>query len=431
MGTDRFAVLCLDVSVPVFVAQGKKDTFDLGASMTGTELAKGIYAVGCVDWSVRDFHSFEIQKGASYNAYLLQDEKTAVIDTVKAPFADAFLRNIREKTDLAKVDYIVCNHLEPDHAGALAAVVKAIPSAAVVCNPKFRSEVNGYFDTGGWNFHVLQPGETLSLGSRSLTFLNTPMVHWPESMVTYCPEEKILFSNDAFGQHIASSFLFDDQGDLDEILSEAKDYYANIVTPYGRQVLRTLDAAVGLDIQMIAPSHGFVWRRNLSAILDAYRAWASGSYAAKAVVLYDSMWESTAKMAEEIVRGAREKTDKVDVVLLHVRRNPLSRIAKEMLDAPCAAIGSATLNTQMMPRMAAVLNYVKGLKFREKSSFAFGSSGWGPGGPEGVAKWLEEVKYPVLTEPVKAVFRPTADVLAKCRAAGAVMAETALSKAEI
>lgn len=402
----------------------------LKIAMAGTELARGIDAVGCVDWSVRDFHSFDIQKGATYNAYLIRDEKTALIDTVKAPFAETLLRNIREKTDLADVDYVVCNHLEPDHAGGLPAVMKALPSATLVCNAKCRAELNGYFQTDGWKIQTLAPGETLSLGRRTLAFVNTPMVHWPESMVTYCPEEKILFSNDAFGQHLATSLLFDDQWPLEEILAEAKNYYANIVTPYGKQVLKTLETVLTLDIQMIAPSHGLIWRENLGEILAAYKNWASGRYAAKAVVLFDSMWESSARMAEEILRGAKEKSDSLDVVLLHVRRNPLSRIATELLDAPCAAIGSATLNAQMMPRMAAVLNYVKGLRFREKSGFAFGSSGWGPGGVEGIARWFEEVKYPTLVEPIRAIFRPTDEVLARCRAAGALLAETALAKAE-
>ena len=399
--------------------------------MTGTELAKGIDAVGCVDWSVRDFHSFEIERGATYNAYLVRDAKTALIDTVKAPFADALLRNIREKTDLAGIDYVVCNHLEPDHAGALPVVMKALPSATLVCNAKCRSELAGYFNTDGWKIQTIASGESLSLGSRTLAFVNTPMVHWPESMVTYCPEEKILFSNDAFGQHLATSVLFDDQWPLTEIMAEAKNYYANIVTPYGKQVLKTLEAAGTLDIGMIAPSHGLIWRKNLGEILSAYQNWASGRYAAKAVILFDSMWDSTTRMAEEILRGAKEESDSLDVKLLHVRRNPLSRIAAELLDAPCVAVGSATLNTQMMPRMAAVLNYVKGLKFREKSGFAFGSAGWGPGGVEGVAKWFEEVKYPVIADPIKAIFRPTEDVLTQCRAAGKKLAETALARAEL
>lgn len=398
--------------------------------MSYTELTKGIDAVGCADWSVRDFHSFEITKGATYNAYLVRDEKTALIDTVKAPFAESFLRNLREKTDLAKIDYLVCNHLEPDHAGALPAVMKALPSVTLLCNAKCLAEMKSFFDITGWNIRVVAPGEVVSLGNRSLTFINTPMVHWPESMVTFCPEEGILFSNDAFGQHWASGFLFDDEVPLGELLFEAKNYYANIVTPYGRQVLKTLDAAADLPIKMIAPSHGLIWRTHLPEILSAYRSWASGAYASKVVIFFDSMWESTARMAEEIQRGIREKSASVESVILHVRRNPLSRIAVELLDAPCTAVGSATLNACMMPWLASALTYVKGLKFREKSAVAFGSTGWGPGGVESVAKWCEEVKYPLLAPAIRATFKPDDAVLALCREAGVLLAEKALEMSE-
>ena len=394
-----------------------------------TELAKNIDAVGYVDWTVRDFHSFDTPRGATYNAYLVRDEKTALIDTVKAPYAENLLRSIAAKTELSRVDYVVCNHLEPDHAGALPAVMKALPNATLYCNAKCRDELPGYFDISGWKIETIQPGEPLRLGARSLAFVNMPMVHWPESMATYCSEEKILFSNDAFGQHLATSVLFDDQWPLEETLAEAKTYYANIVTPYSRQVLKTLEAASGLDIRMIAPSHGLIWRKNLSAILSAYKAWASGEYAPKVLILYDTMWESTGTMAAEILAGTMEVSDTLDVQRLHVRRTTLARIAAEMLDAAAVAIGSATMNAGIMPQLGAVLTYLKGLKFREKSAVAFGSAGWGPGGPETIAKWLDEVKYPTVHEPVKARFRPTPEVLAECRAAGNALGQAAMKAA--
>jgi len=394
-----------------------------------TEIAKNIDSVGFVDWSVRDFHSFTTDFGATYNAYLIRDEKTVLIDTVKAPYASNLLDNIRRITPLEKVDYVVCNHLEPDHAGALPAVMKALPNAVLMCNAKCLSEFPGYFDISGWKIETIGPDKPLSLGSRTLAFMNIPMVHWPESMVTYCPEEKILFSNDAFGQHLATSVLFDDQWPLPEILSEAKKYYANIVTPYGRQVLKVLEAASALDIQMIAPSHGLVWRKNLDAIISAYKRWASGTFEKKAVILFDSMWESTTQMAEEIARGARSVDADVNVPVLHVRRNTLTRIATELLDAPAVAIGSSTLNAGMMPTLAGVLSYAAGLKFRPKAGFAFGSAGWGPGGAEAAAKWLEEAKYQTLTGPVKARFRPTAEVLAQCYDAGVTLGKHAVEMA--
>ena len=398
--------------------------------MGSEELVEGISAVGCTDWSVRDFHSFEITKGTTYNSFLICDQKNALIDTVKAPFADRFLRNLREKIDLAKIDYLVCNHLEPDHAGALPTVMKALPHVTLLCNAKCRAELNGYFQTDGWNIRTITPGDSVSLGTRSLTFVNTPMVHWPESMVTYCPEESILFSSDAFGQHLATGYLFDDQFPCEEQLTEAKNYFANIVAPCSRQVLKTLDTVSTLGLKMIAPSHGLIWRSRIADILSAYRDWASGKYAARVVLLFDSMWESTTRMAEEIQRGIRAKSESVEVVLLHVRRNPLSRIALNFLDAPCVAVGSPTLNAEMMPWLSAALTYIKGLKFRPKHGIAFGSTGWGPGGVESVARWFEEAKYTLLSPAIRAMFRPDDAILDSCRAAGALLAEKALETAE-
>lgn len=406
------------------------------------ELKKNIDWVGFVDWNVRDFHSYDTQRGATYNAYLIRDEKTALIDTVKAPFADFLLRNIREKTDLSNVDYIICNHAELDHSGSLPKLMNALPNATLLCNAKCRETLSGYFDINSWKIKIVSPEDRISFGSRSLSFVNIPMVHWPESMVSYMPEEEILFSNDAFGQHLATSVRFVDQWNLAHVLQEAKSYYANIVTPYGKQVLKTLEAVKTIPIKMIAPSHGLIWRTNISDIISEYLRWASGQYESKMVILYDTMWESTQKMAEEISRGAVDYSDSleksansfdaqsgkspssvIDVQLLHIRKTTLTRIATEMLDAATVAIGSSTLNAQMMPQMSAVLTYIKGLKFREKSGFAFGSFGWGPGGPENIQKWFEEVKYPVLCSPIKAKFRPTEEILHQCYEAGKMLAQ--------
>lgn len=395
-----------------------------------TELRKNIDAVGAVDWNVRDFHSFDTQRGATYNAYLVRDEKTALIDAVKAPFAETLLRNISEKTSLDKIDYVVCNHCEPDHSGALPEVMKRLTGATLLCNAKCKDVLAAHYDIDNWKIQIVGPDDRISLGARSLMFVNTPMVHWPESMMTYVPEEKILFSNDAFGQHLATSVRFDDQWDLAEIMREAKAYYANIVTPYGKQVLKTLEGAKDLPIEIIAPSHGLIWRKNLGTILSAYSDWASGRYHAKVLVLYDTMWESTKKMAEEIVRGAISVSEDLDVQPLHVRKTSLTRIATELLDTPVIAVGSATLNALMMPTMGAVLTYIKGLKFREKSTVSFGSAGWGPGGPESIAKWLEEMKYPTAAPMIKSKFRPTSEVLSQCFKTGIDLGKLALEKNE-
>jgi flavorubredoxin len=253
------------------------------------------------------------------------------------------------------------------------------------------------------------------------------MVHWPESMFTYIPEDQLLFSMDAFGQHLATSARFDDQYDLETILTEAKSYYANIVTPYGKQVQRTLEVAAKMPIKMIAPSHGLIWRTNIPKIVEAYQNWSVGKYAPKVLILFDSMWDSTAKQAEAVLAGAVKESDQVDVHLMHVRRTTLTRIAAEMLDASAVALGTATLNMQPMPQMSAVLTYIRGLKFSSKSCFAFGSYGWAHAGLDQLDRWIEETGWFRLTAPIESKFRPTPEILEKCCNAGSLLAQAALN----
>jgi len=393
-----------------------------------TRLRDNIDWVGYVDWTVRDFHGYLTGRGSTYNAYLIRDEKTALIDTVKGPYFEHLLRNIGTLTDLRNVDYVVCNHAEVDHSGALPQVMAALPNATLVCDEKCRQALSMHFDTSSWKFRIVATGDTISLGKRTLHFVETPMVHWPESMFTYVPEEKLLFSMDAFGQHYATSQRFDDEVPFATLMEEAKIYYASIVMPYGKQVSRVLDQAAGLDIEMIAPSHGIIWRSRLADILAAYRDWAVCKPKSRVVVIYDSMWGSTAEMARAILEGA--SVAGVEATLIHVRDSHFAKIANEILDAPAIALGSCTLNQGMMPMMGAVLTYLKGLRPVGKSGFAFGSYGWGRGGPEDIDEWLKQVKWEILREPLKAQFRPAPEVLEECRAAGRLLAEKAIETAK-
>jgi flavorubredoxin len=395
-----------------------------------TELVKNIDWVGYVDWRVRDFHSFDTARGATYNSYLIRDQKTAVIDAVKGPHAQNLLQNIAEKTELSKVSYVVCNHAEPDHASGLATLLTNLPNAILLCNAKCRESLAGYFDIGNWKIQVVSPDDKIPLGSRTLTFINTPMVHWPESMFTYIPEDQLLFSMDAFGQHLATSARFDDEYDCATIINEAKSYYANIVTPYAKQVQRTLEVAAQTPIKMIAPSHGLIWRSNIPKIIEAYKNWSDGKYAPKILILFDSMWDSTTQMAEAILDGAVRESDKIDVHLMYVRRTTLTRIATEMLDAAAVALGSATLNMQMMPQMSAVTTYLRGLKFSKKSGLAFGSYGWAHAGSNQLDRWIEETGWTRLAEPIDSKFRPAPEILEKCRRAGQLLAQTTLNSIE-
>jgi flavorubredoxin len=386
-------------------------------------LKDGVDWVGYIDWTVRDFHGYKTESGSTYNAYLIRDEKCAVIDAVKAPFVEKYLDHIRALTDLESIAYVVCNHAEPDHSGGLPRVMEACPQAELVCNAKCKVALEKHYDTADWKWHIVADGDTISLGKRTLSFINTPMVHWPESMFTYVPEDKLLFSMDAFGQHYACAQRFDDQVPLGEVLEEAKTYYANIVMPYGRPVCATLEQAATLDIDMIAPSHGVVWRSHGGEIVEAYNNWAAHRVKPKVLVIYDTMWDSTGRMARAIYEGAL--LGDVDVKLIHVRRWNLTRLASEVMDAAAVAFGSSTLNRGMMPMVGAALIYLEGLRPGAKASFAFGSYGWGRGGPEAVDKYLKNLRWEVIREPLKAQFRPTPEVLDKCHEAGKMLAEKA------
>ena len=388
-----------------------------------TALRENIDWVGCVDWTVRDFHGYNTEHGATYNAYLIRDEKTALIDTVRAPFADRLLQNIAALTDLAGVDYVVCNHAEPDHAGAMAQVMRALPNARLVCNKKCETVLSQHHDSSEWKVKIVGAGEALSLGKRTLRFIDTPMVHWPESMFTYVPEERLLFSMDAFGQHYASSQRFDDEVPLCVIMDEAKIYYANIVMPFGKQVARVLAEAAELSINMICPSHGVIWRSHVAEIVDAYKNWAQCKPKPKVLVVYDTMWDSTGQMARAIHEGA--SVPGVAAELIYVRSSNLTKIASEVLDAASIAFGSSTLNQGVLPMAGAVLTYLKGLKPAGKIGLAFGSYGWSKGGPEAVDEYMRAMKWEVTGEPIKALYVPTLRVLDECRTAGRLLAEKA------
>jgi flavorubredoxin len=388
-------------------------------------LRENIDWVGYVDWMIRDFHSYDTERGSTYNAYLVRDEKTALIDTVKAPYADDLLQKVSALCPLDNVDYVVCNHAELDHSGSLPRALAAMPKAVLVCDKKCAEILAEHFNVSAWKTRIVATGDTISLGRRTLKFIETPMVHWPESMFTYIPEEKLLFSMDAFGQHYAGAERFDDESPLDTVMEEAKTYYANIIMPYGKSVNACLQRIKELDIETIAPSHGIIWRRHAEKILSAYRRWMDFVPEPKVLIVYDTMWESTAEMAQAILEGAAQ--DGVQVKLIHLRRTNLTRLATEVLDAAAVAFGSATLNNNMMPSAAAALCYLEGLKPRAKSGFAFGSYGWGKGGTEKVEQRLRDIGWEILCEPIRAKYRPTAEILGQCRRAGKLMAEIALA----
>ena len=343
-------------------------------SLKAFEVKKDIYWVGAIDWSMRNFHGYETSRGTTYNAYIILDDKITLIDTVKAPFKDELLKRIASVVNPAKIDVIVSSHVEPDHSSALPFVTEYAKKAEIIT-----SQPNGLKGLtaryGNLNYKPVKAGDSISIGSRTLNFVPTPMLHWPDSMVTYCPEDKILFANDAFGEHLATSMRFDDENDLNTILFEAKKYYANILMPFGKQALAALVTLGGHDIRMIATGHGVIWRQNIETILDCYSDWASGEVKERAVVVFDSMWGSTQILAQTITEAFAARG--IPAAYYDIKTTPMSDIVTDIFTSKYLAVGSPTINNQMMPTIAAFLCYLKGLRPQNHKGFAFGSYGWG------------------------------------------------------
>jgi len=343
--------------------------------MRPTEIAPGIYNVGVNDWNIRDFHGYSTEQGTSYNAYLIVDEKVVLIDTVKKPFADELLDNISRVIDPKRIDYVISNHTEMDHSGGLPRVMHFIGAdKPVFCSKMGEKNLSRHFPQG-LNYRAVENGETLSIGSRTLTFLETRMLHWPDSMFTYDATDKILFSSDAFGQHYAGYELFDDViGDA--IMPHAKKYFANILLLYSPLILKLVEKVteMGLDIRTICPDHGVIWRKDPGKIINAYVEWSRQEPRKKAVVVYDTMWNSTRVMAEAIAAGIADQG--VEVRPFHVRNTHRSDIMTEVLDAKALVFGSPTLNNTLFPTLMDILTYMRGLKPKNKIGAAFGSYGW-------------------------------------------------------
>jgi len=377
--------------------------------MNKVELKPGIYYVGVVDWNLRSFHSYSVHKGATYNAYLIIDEKIALIDTVMASFSNELLERISEIVDPADIDYVISNHVEMDHSGAIPAVMKAAKNAVLVTSdPNGLKGLKAHFGTS-YDFQEVKAGDVLSLGKRTLTFVATPMLHWPDNMVTYCPEEKILFSNDAFGQHYTSSKHFDDEVDISQVLYEAKNYYANILMPFAAQAKKAISIVESLDIEMIAPSHGVIWRSYVKKILELYHTYSDGVTDDTALVIYDTMWHSTESMAHSIVEGFDRRGTKA--LLMNLKECELSDIITEVLTARYLVIGSPTLNNNIMPNVGALLTYLKGLSPKGKKGFAFGSYGWGGQSVGIVNQALTDMGVEIIMEPIKINYIPSKEQL--------------------
>ncbi len=358
------------------------------------ELKKGIYWVGAVDWNIRDFHGYSTPNGTTYNAYLILDEKTVLVDTVKAPVYLEMLGRISEIIDPSKIDIVVSNHVEMDHSGSLPQVVERIGNPVVITSERGRKGLEKHYQKS-LNFRVVKTGDTLALGQRTLAFVEAPMLHWPDSMFTYIPEDRVLLPNDAFGQHFASTQRFEDEINGDLVMRHAAKYFANILWPLAPLILKKVDEVVkmGIPIDLIGPSHGLIWRKDPARIIQAYVDWSRGKTERKVLIVYDTMWGSTEGMARAILKGLMEEG--VQAKLLNLRTNHRSDIIEEMLEAKGILLGSPTLNNGMFPTMGDFLTYVKGLKPKGKIFGLFGSHGWGGGAIREMRRHLEAEKFEI------------------------------------
>ena len=382
--------------------------------MVNVVLKEGVNWVGAVDWNIRDFHGYNTNRGSTYNAYLIRDEKTALIDTVKNQFCDDLIAHVTELISFDKIDYIIVNHVEMDHSSSLPTIAKLAKNAKILASVRGKEELIKHY---GHDFDVVETvktGDELKLGKKTLRFLEAPMLHWPDSMFTYDVEDKILLPNDAFGQHLASSGRFDDEVDEGALMEEASMYYANILMPFAPLITRKIQEVVDMKIaiDMIAPSHGIIWRRDPMKIVNAYLKWSSGESKNKVVLVFDTMWHSTDKMARAIADGIISQG--VEAKLYKLRSYSISEAMTEILDAKAVLVGSPTLNNGMFPTLGQFLTYAIGLKPKGKLWSFFGSYGWGGGAVKGMIDMAKKAGFEVEEPGVEVKFVPDQEDLKKC-----------------
>ena len=382
--------------------------------------------VGQRDWEVRDFHGTEYKtlKGSSYNSYLIKEEKNVLIDTVDHKFSREFVLNLRKEIDLEKIDYIIINHAEEDHAGALTELMSYIPNTPIYCTENAIDSINGHHHHPEWNFNVVKTGDTLDIGNgKTLIFVETPMLHWPDSMMTYMTEDAVLFSNDAFGQHYCDEHLFNDEVDQTELFEQCQRYYANILTPFSRLVTPKINEILGfnLPVSMIATSHGVVWRDNPTQIVELYLKWAADYQEDRITILYDTMSNNTRMMADAIAQGIAEVDPRVAVKIFNVSRSDKNEVLTNVFRSKGVLVGTSTMNNVMMPKIAGLVEEMTGLRFRNKHASAFGSHGWSGGAVDRLSTRLQDAGFEMSLS-LKAKWRPDGKALEACREHGRAIA---------
>jgi len=378
--------------------------------------------VGKIDWELRTFHGeeYSTHRGSSYNSYLIRDEKTVLIDTVWTPFAEEFVQNLKKEIDLNEIDYIVSNHAEVDHSGALPLLMKEIPHVPIYCTANGVKSLKGHYHQD-WNFVEVKTGDELEIGKdNKLIFIEARMLHWPDSMFTYMTEENILFSNDAFGQHYASNKLFNDLVDQCELYQEAIKYYANILTPFSPLVTNKIKEVLSfnLPVDMIATSHGVIWRDNPAQIIDKYLEWADNYQENQITIVYETMWDATKKMAEAIAEGIREADKDVTVKLYNIGITDKNDMVTQLFKSKAILVGCSTVNKSIMSGTGALMAMVKGIGFKKKKAAAFGSYGWSGESVPMITEKLKEAKFEVVDDGLSLLWQPDDEGIEKCKEYG-------------
>jgi flavorubredoxin len=393
------------------------------------KILPNIYWVGAVDWLVRNFHghTYTTQRGTTYNAYLIFDDKITLVDTVYGPFAGEMIERIKEIIPPEKIDYIIANHVETDHSGALPEILKLCPKAKVFGTQKCKEGLEKHY-FGGWNFQIVKTGDTLKLGKKTLKFIEAPMIHWPDSMFSYLIEDQILLPNDAFGQHYATAQRFDDEVNQFELMDEAAKYYGNILWPLSSLILKKIEDVqkLNIPIKMIAPSHGIIWRKDPTKIVNAYVSWAQNETKPKIVVIYETMWGATEKMARKIVEGITDSG--INVKLFDITQSDRTEVIKEMLDAKGFITGSSTHDNDKLPTIAGFLEFLKGLKPQNRIAGVFGSYGWAGGAVKNIENVLKETGIEIAQESLSVKYVPDENELKNCYNFGKIFAEKVKGK---
>jgi flavorubredoxin len=373
--------------------------------------------VGKIDWELRNFHGneYSTHKGSTYNSYLIKEDKIALIDTAWAPFAKEYVENLKKEIDLKKIDFIIANHGEIDHSGALPELLRYIPDTPIYCTANGVKSIKGHYHQD-WNFKPVKTGDRLSLGSKELVFVEIPMMHWPDSMMCYLTGDNVLFSNDAFGQHYASEYMFNDLVDQYELYYEAMKYYTNILNPFSPFVIKKINefAALNLPLDIICTSHGVIWRKDPMQIVKKYLEWANAYQENQITIVYDTMWNGTRIMAENIAKGIVEIDKKVNVKVLNVGRTDKNDVMTEVFKSKAIVLGSPTINSGILTSVAAFLEELKGLKMKKKKAAVFGCYGWSGEHNKILVKHLQDCGFAVMDDGIKALWNPDENAIKAC-----------------